>query len=197
MTRGTLIACLTSPKLVETSRAYESGVLVGQLAAEGFGDIGMSHPSAARPSDRRTRGAGFSYVEVLVAVVLVGLAVVAALVGLQSTVISSRIGTERSALLLWAREASEALHRAPYEACDAPDPSAAYQATVSAVPPPDELRGATLAVDTVRYLSIDSVTFTEQWDDTTCDTAFRTAGIRLTAASAEGTTIEHEVIVDG
>lgn len=135
--------------------------------------------------------------EVLVAVVLVGVTVIAALVGLQSTIIAGRIGTERSELLLWAQEAAEALHREPYVPCDASDPVAANQATVGAVPPPDGLNGASLVVETVRYLSINPVTFTEQWDDTTCDTTFRTAGIRLTARSAEGTAIEHEVIVDG
>ena len=163
-----------------------------------FGAIGVDDPDGPRRASTPTSlSAGFSYVEVLVAVVLVGVTVIAALVGLQSTVISSRIGTERSELLLWAQEAGEALHREPYVACDASDPVAAYQATVSTVPPPDGLTGGTLVVDTVRYLSIDPVTYTEQWDDTTCDTTFGAAGTRLTATSGEGTTIEPEVIVDG
>lgn len=172
--------------------------MVFHLPADGFSDIGNPVTDASRRGERTAAESdGFSYVEVLVAVVLVGIAVIAALVGLQSTIISSRIGTERSELLLWTQEAAEALHRDPYVQCDAPLPIDSYQATVDLVAPPAGMNGGSLVVDTVRYLSIDPVTFTERWDDVTCDLDFRTAGIRLTATSAEGTTIDHEVIVDG
>lgn len=165
-----------------------------------FGAIGVRTPTSESSRGRVPPPGGpdgFSYVEVMVAVVLVGVTVIAALVGLQSTVISARVGTERSQLLLWSQGAAEALHRVEYVACDATQPIDIYQATVDAVDPPEGLQGGSLIVDSVRYLSIDPVTFVERWDDVNCDTNYRTAGLRLTATSAEGTMVDHEVIIDG
>ena len=55
--------------------------------------------------------------EVLVAIVIVGVTVIATLVGLRTTVISGRVGAEQSQLLLWVQEGAEALHRMPYVPC--------------------------------------------------------------------------------
>lgn len=159
-------------------------------------------------SVRRGHGAssGFSYVEVLVAIVLVGVTVIAALVGLRATVLAGRVGSERSQLLLWVQEGSQAVHRTSYVPCSpagtmssaqADAIRSTYQAAIDAVPPPDGLGGGTLVVGEPQYLSIDPVLFTERWEPLRCDPSFEVTLMRLTATSADGTTTELEVIVDG
>lgn len=199
----------TTACIVDVDAAGESE-LGGQLRAGTTSGSGV-HRLVSRPctTSRRSTSSGFSYVEVLVAVVVVGITVIATMVGLRTTVISGRVGTERSQLLVWANEATEALHRDPYVACSAASPSGimtsseaatmrtAYQATLDAVVAPDGMAGGSLVVDPPQMLSIDPNSYTERWDDRQCDPEFDVAALRVTATSPEGTTVEVEVIVDG
>lgn len=145
---------------------------------------------APRPLDA---SAGFSYVEAIVTVVIVGVTVIAALVGLRTTVISSDVGTERSELMLWAQSGAEALHRAAHPQCS---PQTDFQTTLDAVAAPEGAAGGSLVVATPRYLSIDPMTFTERWASV-CDPAVEITSLLISATSAKGTEIDLEVVLDG
>ena len=111
---------------------------VVDIGAGKASDSGAPHGDTPDRSTQRDDESGFSYVEVLVAIVIVGVSVIATLVGLRTTVISGRVGTERSQLLLWTQEAAEALHRDPYVPCNATQPIDTYQATVDLVALPTD-----------------------------------------------------------
>ncbi|MFW2333972.1 hypothetical protein [Ilumatobacter sp.] len=178
-----------------------------ELRAGEANGIGTPRAGARRPIRRHRRAAdGFSYVEVLVAIVVVGVTVIAMLVGLRTTVISGRVGNERSQLLLWVQEGAEAMHRRPYVPCSpagtmsAPQADAiraTYQSTLDTVSAPSGMVGGSLSVVDVQFVSIDPVTWTERWDDRICDPDFDAAVLDVRATSAEGTTVDLEVIVDG
>lgn len=168
---------------------------------------GGAHPRASCPptASRRPTLPGFSYVEVLVAVVIVGITVIATLVGLRTTVISGRVGAERSQLLLWAQEGSEALHRSSYVPCspagamtssEADAIRAAYQTTLDTVASPNGLVGGSLSVAEVEYLSVDPVSWTERWDDRQCNPDYDVARLDIRASAADGTHIGLEVFVN-
>lgn len=178
------------------------------LRAGETGDIGKRDVGApdGRPHAGPTDSSGFSYVEVLVAVVLVGVTVITMIVGLRATVIAGRVGSERSQLLLWVQEGTQAVHRTPYVPCGPKrmmsDPEVdaikgGYQTALDGVAPPDGMAGGTLVVTDIDFLSVDPVTFTERWDHYECDPTFSVALLRLAATSPENTTIGQEVIIDG
>ena len=140
------------------------------------------------------------------AIVIVGVTVIATLVGLRTTVISGRVGAEQSQLLLWVQEGAEALHRMPYVPCspagsmipaEADAVRAAYQTTLDTVAAPSGMIGGTLDVADIQFNSIDPATWTERWDRFECDPNFEAALLDVRATSAAGTTIDIEVIIDG
>lgn len=172
-----------------------------------MGVIGIDEPTTDAPTGRRVRASsGFSYIEVLVAIVLVGVTVIATIVALRATVIAGRVGDERSHLLLWVQEGTEALHRMPYLPCGSTagtltDPEVdairtSYQTTLDGVTPPTGLSGALLTVGKVEFMSIDPVSFTEMWDAKACEPEFEVALLQIRATSADGTSITTEVMVD-
>jgi len=169
------------------------------------GGARVSRGRAATARERST-SPGFSYVEVLVAVVVVGITVIATLVGLRTTVVSGRVGAERSQLLLWAQEGAEALHRSPYVPCGSPGTITTtdanwirgmYQGTLDTVSAPSGMIGGSLTVGQIDYLSIDPVTWTERWHDRRCDPNYEVTRLDVRATSGDGTVIDLEVFVDG
>lgn len=141
---------------------------------------------------------GFSYVEILVSIVLVGSVVIATLVSLRATIVANEVGDQRSQLLLWMQNGVEAVQRHAYEPCTSgvPGVTAAYASALPTVAPPDGMAGGSLTIDGVEFLSIEPVTHVEQWG-TLCD-ADRTAQLvtlRATAPDASQT-IVIEVLID-
>lgn len=144
------------------------------------------------------RADGFSYVEILVSIVLVGSVVIATLVSLRATIVANEVGDERSQLMLWMQNGVEAVQRHPYEPCSSgvSGVAAAYQSALSAVTPPTGLGGGTLSIDDVSFLSIDPSTHVERWD-TACDASRATQLVALRAVAPGGSqTLTLEVIVD-
>jgi prepilin-type N-terminal cleavage/methylation domain-containing protein len=180
------------------------GLRAGKGSATGEPPVVAPDPTPA--SIRRSGSSGFSFVEVLVAVVIVGVTVIATLVGLRTTLISGRVGTERSQLLVWVQEGAEAMHRMPYVPCSPAGPMSAaqadairasYQTTLDGVAAPSGMTGGSLSVVDVQFLSIDPATLADRWDDRICDPEFTAALLDIRATTADGTTLDLEVIVDG
>lgn len=102
---------------------------------------------------------GATFVELLVAIVLLGTVVVGTLAGLRAAVIASTIDEDQSRAYAWLQSAADALERVPYIVCTPTNNAAivaAYQATVDGAARPSEWTapsGATLVVVSVTYLS--------------------------------------------
>ena len=144
------------------------------------------------------RADGFSYVEILVSIVLVGSVVIATLVSLRATIVANEVGDQRSQLLLWMQNGVEAVQRHPYEPCTSgvAGVAAAYDSAVAAVVPPDGMGGGSLTVDGVEFLSIEPVTHVERWG-TQCDTGRGVQLVTMRAIAPDASqTITLEVIVD-
>lgn len=145
------------------------------------------------------RADGFSYVEILVSIVLVGSVVIATLVSLRATIVANGVGDDRSQLTLWMQNGVEAVQRHPYEPCSSgvDDVRDEYQDALNLVAPPSGLGGGTLTVEAVSFLSIDPATFTERYG-TDCDPDRRVQRITLRAVTADGSQqLTLQVAVDG
>lgn len=102
---------------------------------------------------------GATFVELLVAIVLLGTVVVATLAGLRAAIIASTVDEDQARAYAWLQSAADAIERAPFTPCHATSNGAlrsAYQATVDAVARPSDwspTSGATLEVVSVQYLA--------------------------------------------
>ena len=123
----------------------------------------IGHPSAAR--DR-----GVSFVEVLVALVLLGTVVVATLAGLRAAIVAGTLDQNHSKAYAWLQSASDQLAQVDYKSCGSfsnVDIVEAYQDAADTAPRPDDW-GATgsITVKSVRYLSRNASTNVETWGST-------------------------------
>jgi hypothetical protein len=75
------------------------------------------HPVVERNLVRQRRDAGRSYVELLVAVVLLGATVVGTMTALQATVIATTTEREHSLAGQWLESAAKAIETAPFGNC--------------------------------------------------------------------------------
>lgn len=125
-------------------------------------------------ADRRGRGRhdrGATFVEMLVAIVLLGTAVVGTLTALRTTLIGTRIDRNHSSAYSWLQSASDSLAVTPYRSCVSSTNAqivTAYEAAANAAVRPvgwESTTGATVDVTAVRYLSRAGTT--ESWG-TTC-----------------------------
>jgi hypothetical protein len=116
---------------------------------------------------RRRRDRGSTFVEVLVALVLLGTAVGGTLTALRTTVISGRRDENQTNAHSWLLTVEDALYRAPYYSCvdpgpgpDGPDPDdgidageiwASYEAAVAAAPRPSGWGTATVQIPDLQF----------------------------------------------
>ncbi len=115
-----------------------------------------SHGGSA-PIRPRGRDRGQTFVEILVAIVLLGTAVGGTLTALRTTIISTKTDVSLTKASTWLRGAEEALHRTPYLDCTLPvDIPAAYRAVIQSVPPPQGWEGATIDIASVQFWGRDA-----------------------------------------
>jgi hypothetical protein len=62
--------------------------------------------------------AGFSFIEILVSVVLLGTAVIAVLVALQASTTASSVDAQHARAYVWLHDASDSLYELPRQACN-------------------------------------------------------------------------------
>lgn len=100
---------------------------------------------------------GASFVEVLVAIVLLGTVVVAALAGLRASIIGTEVDEDSARSQAWLQAATDEIYGTPYLGCDtnsAANIVLAYQSAADAATRPNGwASGATIVVTDVRYLS--------------------------------------------
>lgn len=147
-----------------------------------------------RVQGRTLRDRGQSFVELLVAIVLLGTAVIAVLAGVRATIIGSTTEHDHSRAQVWLQSAMETLDRTPRVGCDPidgvpTDPKGTYQAAIRAAATPVE--GWTPNPQ----LSVLSVTY---WDGTTyvSDACSDDAGFLLQLVKIQVTSPDGDIVED-
>jgi type II secretory pathway pseudopilin PulG len=150
---------------------------------------------ALPPRGPTRRDAGVSFIELLVAIVLVGMAVVGTLAAVRATVIGSRLERDHSRAQAWLQSAMEELQSAERVGCDpvgdppsVPDVRGLYEETIQV-----EALGPD-GWDPQTQLSITSVQY---WDGSTYQSqCFDDAGFRLQLVTIQVTSPDGEVLED-
>ena len=121
--------------------------------------VGRENPSEGIDAGvaRDTRDDGFSFIELLVAIVLLGTIVVATLAGLRATIVASTVDDNHSKTYAWLQAASDAVAVTDYKSCSLftnAEIATAYQSAANGATRPDgwSTTGA-LLVTSVQYLS--------------------------------------------
>jgi prepilin-type N-terminal cleavage/methylation domain-containing protein len=124
---------------------------------KGTSVIGRTTEADATPSTDRSRDRGMSFIEVLVAVVLIGLAVVGMLTAVRATVIGTRVERDHSKAQQWLQSAVGVIEAQDFASCDpmvinGAAVEAAYQAAIdhptTGAKRPYGFAGATIDVKT-------------------------------------------------
>lgn len=119
----------------------------------------------------RAAGDGFSFVELLVTIVLIGTVVIATLVGLRATIVANTVNDDRAHMDAWLQEGVDTLHRAGFVSCSSgmAAVTSAYQTTLDGVSAPTGWAGGSLQLTDVKFASVDPARHVELWG-TSCDT---------------------------
>lgn len=124
------------------------------------------------PRDRAARCDGFSLVEVLVTLALMGTTVVAVLVGVQATVRASVTDRDHATAFAWLQSASDEIYRVDREPCTGGKAAAiaAYDSAAASVTPPPvwDSTDAAISVIDVEFLGKSGVDDEFEWSDTFC-----------------------------
>jgi type II secretory pathway pseudopilin PulG len=133
----------------------------------------VQRQTTSRSGTRRSQQGGdrgSTFVELLVAIALLGTVVVATLTGLRAAIIGSTVDESSARAHAWLQSASDELYAAPYRSC-ATNPTAAiesaYQSAVDASTRPADwgaTSGAIIDVVSVEFLSRSGAD--DQWGST-------------------------------
>jgi prepilin-type N-terminal cleavage/methylation domain-containing protein len=133
-----------------------------------------SQRAAAPEGEPRPIDRGFSLIEMLIVIVLMGMLVTAVLVGIRVTVKASAIDRDHAAAFAWLQAGSDAVHNGPRVPCTSSGAGrvlaiATYDAIVRAVPPPPVWNGlGSIAVSDVEYLGRSGVDDDFSWSPSFC-----------------------------
>ena len=118
------------------------------------------------------RDRGFSLVETVIAIALMGVVVTTVLAGMRATVSASRIDRDHATSFVWLQAASDEIHQGPRESCTSGQSTAiaAYDALAKSAPRPPAWDGtsASIEVTNVEYLGRASVDDEFDWSPTHC-----------------------------
>ncbi len=107
----------------------------------------------------RRRDAGVSFIEVLVAIVLLGTVVIATLTGLHAAIIGTQVDEDHARAYAWLQAASDEIYDAAYLACSSTITAAqivtSYQTAANGATRPNDwpTGTATITVNSVQFLS--------------------------------------------
>jgi prepilin-type N-terminal cleavage/methylation domain-containing protein len=142
------------------------------------------------------RDAGFTLIEILIVIMLMGLVLTAVLATLQVATKASAVDQEHAIAYSWLQAASDEIYRQPRVPCDsATDPIATYTAYAHAVPRPIswDATSAHIEVVGVEYLGRVTPDADFEWDAAFCfeggvyvDSPLYTQRITLQATSPTG-----------
>lgn len=137
------------------------------------------------------RDEGFTLVEILVTIILMGTAVVAILVSLQTTIRATTVDRDHAIAFSWLQAASDDIYRAPRTSCVSGQAAVrdAYRAVAEStdVPPAWDGTNATITVTEVEFLGRNSVDAVFEWDGAFC---FEGAGYEESPLYTQRVTIQ-------
>jgi hypothetical protein len=145
------------------------------------------------------RDAGVSFIEILVAIVLLGTAMIAVLTAVRTTVIGTRLERDHARAQVWLQSAAEALQATPRVGCDpvgspatVPDVRAIYETEVRTLvaSPPGWDPSSQLSVIDVRFW--DGSSYQAQCFD---NAGFRLQLVTMRVLSADGDILEELSVV--
>jgi prepilin-type N-terminal cleavage/methylation domain-containing protein len=119
----------------------------------------LKQPEDGVPALRPHRDRGVTFVELLVAIVLLGTVVVATLTGLRAAIIGTEVDEDHARAYAWLQAASDEIYAATYLPCHVNTNVVIknqYQLAVATASRPADwtvASGATITIDTVQYLS--------------------------------------------
>ena len=149
------------------------------------------------------RDRGMTFIEVLVAIVLLGTVVVSVLTAVRATVIATNIEREHSRAGQWLESAAKAIEVAPFGDCSVEagvvqssiDAQAEYNAVIGNVPVPEgwEARGYVLSVESNPDIEVWNGASWEAYSDASAcydDQRLRLQRIRLSVSNPDGKIFE-------
>lgn len=181
----------TRPQVRQGNGVSEGlGVQTGQHGAAKSG----GGPTGTESTDRRD--AGVSLIEVLVAIVLLGMVVTTILVSLRASTKASAIDRDHAIAFSWLQAASDEIYRGSRVPCDvATDPIATYTSYAQAAtrPPRWVSSPAHIEVTEVEYLGRTTPDADFEWDASFCfegvgfeDSPLYTQRVTIQATSPDG-----------
>ena len=131
-------------------------------------------PQPREPAQARDEG--FTLVEVVVSIVLIGTAVVAVLLSLQTTIRATTVDRDHATSFAWLQAASDEIYRVARVSCTAEadpgqtNPEDVYGAAAKSVarPPAWDATSATIEVTEVEYLGKTTADGLFEWAATFC-----------------------------
>jgi len=159
-----------------------------------------------RTASRARRDKGFTLIEILIAVVLLGGVIAGSMAALTATTLSGSLHRDHARAHAWLQTASDILYAYPKVACNSTDADkgeaavrTAYDAVVKGVPNPPEWKDWQIRiVPTVKFWNaknIDSDPDVEYFFGTDCDPSLQLQLIELEVKSPSGRIIETVQIV--
>ena len=154
----------------------------------------------SQPSEGRDEG--FTLVEILVTIVLMGMTVVAVLLSLQTTIKATVIDRDHATSFAWLQAASDEIYRVPRVPCTDGQAAAitAYDAAAKSVDRPPawvDKPTATIRVTTVEYLGKADPDAVFEWDAAYCfeglgfeDSRLYTQRVTIEATSPDDTLVK-------
>ena len=109
--------------------------------------------SERTPSRRRSRDRGQTFVEILVAIVLLGTAVSGTLTALRATIVSGEVDEGQAKAHAWLLAAADAIQRTEYKSCSlgVGAVTSAYDTAVQTAPAPEGWGGGGVGVNVVDF----------------------------------------------
>jgi Tfp pilus assembly protein PilV len=138
------------------------------------------------------RDRGVSFVEVLVAIVLLGTVVVAVLAGVRATIIASTVDRDHTTATAWLQSASDVLYGVTRSECSSlPDVIDSYEAVVQATPNSESWDPSRIQITDVKF-----------WDgnafQTSCNAQTKTLQlISLRVVDLDGSVLESIDVIKG
>lgn len=123
---------------------------------------------------RCDRDSGVTLIELLVTIVLLGLAVTAILATVQTTTVASAIDEDHATAFTWLQAASDEIYRSDRKPCDTnarADIIAAYDSYAKTAPRPTKwltTPGAAIAVTNVQFLGKPNADAEYEWGNSYC-----------------------------
>lgn len=154
-----------------------------------------------QPEPRSRRDRGVSFIEILVAIVLIGTVVIAVLAAVRTTVIATAIEREHARAGQWLESAAKAIESAPFGNCSVVagvaqssiDAQQVYNDAVQAVPVPEGWSADQISVQRAADIDVwDGGSWLPYSTTTACydDTGLRLQRVLLTVENPDGAIIE-------